>query len=390
MNNPNCKHIAIVANTSWYIFNFRHNLVEKLMSKGYHVTSIAPFDRYSQMIKEIGCEYININIDNNGKNPLKDLKTLFDFCRIYSQIRPAVILHYTTKPNIYGSVAARLAKIPFINNISGLGSTFIHKGVTNLIVRILYQLSQGRSHKVFFQNPDDFKLFTQSRLVRSDKVDLLPGSGVDLHKFFPQKKERTQKFCFLLIARLLWEKGVKEYVEAARILRESCSDLEFQLLGFVENNNPRSVSEKQIRDWEQEGCVIWLGSVEDVRPHIAEADCVVLPSYYREGTPRSLLEAASMGKPLITTDAIGCRQVVDEGVNGFLCKQKDSFDLASVMQKMLRLTDEQRMAMGKKGREKMVREFDEQIVISKYLETIEEVTKPITDFITPSNTQILR
>ena len=195
------------------------------------------------------------------------------------------------------------------------------------------------------------------------------------NKFYPQKKERTKKFCFLLIARLLWEKGVKEYVEAARILRESCSDLQFQLLGFVENNNPRSVSEEQIHKWEHDGRIIWLGSADDVRPYIAEADCVVLPSY-REGTPRSLLEAASMGKPLITTDAVGCREVVDDGVNGFLCKSQDSADLASVMQRMLELTDEQRMTMGKKSREKVVREFDEQIVINKYLETIEEVTKP--------------
>ena len=389
MKTKHFQHIAIVSNTSWYIFNFRSNLIEKIISKGYHVTSIAPFDRYSPRLKEIGCEYININIDNNGKNPLRDLKTLFDFYRIYSQIKPEVILHYTPKPNIYGSFAARLAKIPFINNIAGLGNTFIHKGVVNFIVRILYKLSQGHSHKVFLQNPDDFKLFTQSQLVRSDKADLLPGSGVDIHKFFPQEKKRKQKFCFLFIARLLWEKGVKEYVEAASILRESVSDLEFQLLGFVENNNSRSVSEKQIRNWEQECHVKWLGSVEDVRPYIAEADCVVLPSY-REGTPRSLLEAASMGKPIITTDAVGCRQVVEHGVNGFLCKAKDSADLASVMQRMLELTDQERMRMGKKSRDKMVREFDEQIVINKYLETIEELTKPITGFITPSNTQILR
>lgn len=372
MKTKHLHRITLVANTSWYIYNFRRKFIDNLLRKNYCVTVIAPIDNYSLMLQDLGCEFIDIKIDNNGKNPLKDLKTLFDFYRIYFQIKPAVILHYTTKPNIYGSVAARLAKIPFINNISGLGSAFIHKGVTNLIVRILYQLSQGHSYKVFFQNPDDFKLFTQSRLVRSDKADLLPGSGVDIDKFFPKKKERTQKFCFLLIGRLLWEKGVKEYVEAARILREVYSHLELQLLGFVENNNPRSVSEEQIRDWEQDGHVIWLGSVDDVRPHIAESDCVVLPSY-REGTPRSLLEAASMGKPLITTDAVGCRQVVEHGVNGFLCKPKDSFDLASVMQKMLQLTDEQRMAMGKKGREKIVREFDEQIVINKYMETIKEL-----------------
>jgi len=375
MKTKHIHHIAIVANTSWYIYNFRHKLIDSLLRKNYCVTAIAPKDEYSLMVQDSGCEFRDIRIDNNGKNPVKDLKTIFDFYRIYSQIKPTVILHYIPKPNIYGSVAARLAKIPFINNISGLGNTFIHKGVINFIVRILYRLSQAHAHKVFFQNPDDLKFFTQSRLVPSDKADLLPGSGVDIHKFYPQKKERTKIFCFLLIARLLWEKGVKEYVEAARILKESCSDLQFQLLGFVDNNNPRSVSEEQIHKWEHDGYVIWLGSVDDVRPYIAEADCVVLPSY-REGTPRSLLEAASMGKPLITTDAVGCREVVDDGVNGFLCKTKNSSDLASVMQKMLQLTDEQRMAMGEKGREKMVREFDEQIVINKYLETIEEVTKP--------------
>jgi len=366
------RHIAIVANTSWYIFNFRSNLIEKIISNGYHVTLIAPFDKYSPKIKELGCEYINIAIDNNGKNPLNDLKTLFDFYKIYSQIKPSIILHYTPKPNIYGTFAARLARTPVVNNIAGLGNTFINKGVVNFIVRILYKLSQNYSYKVFFQNPDDLNLFTQSQLVKSEKADLLPGSGVNIHRFVPQKNRCKHKFRFLLMGRLLWEKGIKEYVEAACILKKSYHDVEFQLLGFVENNNPRSVSEKQIRAWEQAGHVKWLGSFDDVRPHIAGADCVVLPSY-REGTPRSLLEAASMGKPLITTDTIGCRQVVDDGVNGLLCKAKDSSDLALVMKKMIQLTDKQRMGMGKKSRKKMVQKFDEKIVINKYLETIEEV-----------------
>ena len=241
-----------------------------------------------------------------------------------------------------------------------------------MIVKILYRFSQKFSCKTFFQNPDDLDLFIRSKLVQPQKTGLLPGSGVDVNRFFPLKKRRSELFQFLLFGRLLWEKGIREYVEAAKIVKARIADVEFQLLGVVDDANPRCISESQLRVWEQDGYIVWLGSADDVRPFIAAADCVVLPSY-REGTPRSLLEAASMGKPLITTNTPGCKQVVEDGENGYLCEAKDPIHLASVMEKMLNMSEERRMSMGEKGRNKMVVEFDEKIVSGKYLETINKI-----------------
>ncbi len=370
MRKKNLHHIAIVSNTSWYIYNFRRNLINALLKADYTVTAVAPKDEFSERVRDIGCTYRHIHIDNHHKNPVKDLKTIFDFHRIYSNEKPDVILHYTPKPNIYGTIAAGMNRIPAINNIAGLGNTFIQSGIVNLIVRVLYRVSQMHAAKVFFQNPDDLDLFMRARLVPGAVVDLLPGSGVDVSRFTPQPGNSSGEFTFLLIARLLWEKGVGEYAEAARALKENYSGIEFQLLGFIDESTSRSVSADRISKWEQAGYVKWLGSADDVRPFIAASDCVVLPSY-REGTPRSLLEAASMGKPIITTDAVGCRQVVDDGVNGFLCKVKDSLDLAAAMEKMFQLNSRQRHKMGEMSRKKMLSEFDETIVIDKYLKAIQ-------------------
>ena len=365
-------HIAIVSNTSWYLFNFRAKLIEELIGKGYRVTAIAPLDNYSLRLKNIGCDHIDIHINNNGVNPFTDLKTLLNFYHIYSKMKFDLILQYTPKPNIYGTMAARMVNIPCINNIAGLGSAFINGGIVRSIVRILYKLSQVHARCIFFQNPDDLELFVRSGLVQPQKTDLLPGSGVNIDKFYPEKKRGTDTFRFVFIARLLWEKGIREYVDAARILKKQYSHIHFHVLGLSDDSNPRSVSDLQMQDWKREGLIKWFGHVDDVRPHIAEADCVVLPSY-REGTPRSLLEAASMGKPIITTDVVGCRQVVEDGGNGFLCKPKDAGNLANVMKKMVQLNDGQRTTMGQHSRMKMVKEFDERIVIKKYLDVINEI-----------------
>ena len=376
-----CSHlVALVANTSWYVFNFRSNLIRKLIDHGYRITVVAPVDEYTTKLKKIGCKYEPVNIDNNGKNPVKDLRTLYDFYRIYSKISPSAIFHFTPKPNIYGTVAASLLRIPVVNNIAGLGTAFVKKNLVNFAAIFLYKLSQNLAYKIFFQNPDDLNLFIRSGIARPDKIDLLPGSGVDLQRFLPRKKDPAQEFRFLLFGRLLWEKGIKEYLEAAKNIKKNHEDVEFQLLGLVEKNNSRSVSEKQLLAWEQRGYITWLGNAEDVRPYIANADCVVLPTYYKEGTPRSLLEAASMEKPIITTDVAGCRQVVMDGVNGFLCRPQDTPDLTFAFEKMLRLTDEQRMLMGRRGREKMIREFDERRVIDKYLGAIRELKELGHDF----------
>lgn len=303
---------------------------------------------------------------------MRDLLLLCRFFGLMRAERPDAFLGYTVKPNVYGSLAARALAIPVINNIAGLGAVFIKGGWLNQLVKGLYQVALSRSRKVFFQNDDDRQLFITSRLVIESVTDLLPGSGIDLAKFSPAPLPAGAPVRFLLIARMLWDKGVGEFVEAARLLKQRGVDAECCLLGFLDVQNPAAISRQQMNDWVAEGAVRYLGVSDNVREEIAQADCVVLPSY-REGTPRTLLEAAAMARPIVTTDAVGCREVVDDGINGYLCKPKDASDLADKMELIVSLTHAEREAMGLRGRKKVEREFDERIVICKYLSAIEEV-----------------
>jgi len=352
----------------------RANLGFALQKEGYEVVFICPYDEYSQHLKK-HFGYVDIQINPKGTNPIEDLTTIYRYYQAYKELRPDVVLHYTIKPNIYGTIAASLLNIPSINNIAGLGTLFIKQNFVTKIAKWLYKFSQKRAAKIFFQNSDDFKMFVDEGLVEKEKCDVLPGSGVDIKKFMPIEKKDDGVFRFLLISRMLWAKGVAEFVDAARIIKQKHNNVEFQLLGHLDTKSPTAISKEQMDIWVKDGYVNYLGSSDDVRVEIARADCIVLPSYYREGTPRVLLESASMQKPIITTDNVGCRDVVDDGVNGFLCEVKNAKDLADKMEKMLNLSAEQREAMGKAGREKMVKEFDEKIVINKYLEAIKEIVK---------------
>lgn len=362
--------VMIVLNTAWNLVNFRTGLIRALVKAGYEVVAVAPSDKYADGLSTLGCRYIHLPMDNNGTHPVRDLLL---FCRLFYLLRserPNVFLGYTVKPNVYGSLAAHAFGIPVINNIAGLGTVFIRGGWLSILVKGLYRLALSRSRKVFFQNNDDRQLFIVSRLVREDVADLLPGSGIDLIKFSPSPLPANSRVRFLLIARMLWDKGVGEFVEAARLLKERGVDADFYLLGVLDLQNPAAISRQQINAWVAEGVVRYLGETENVRLEIAHADCIVLPSY-REGTPRALLEAAAMARPIVTTDAVGCRNVVDDGINGFLCKPKDSSDLADKMLRILSMPHAEREAMGLRGREKVEREFDENIVIRKNLEAIE-------------------
>jgi len=260
-----------------------------------------------------------------------------------------------------------------IHNIAGLGATFSKKGWLNNVVRSLYRAALSRSAMVFFQNIDDRNLFVDEGLISHQRVDLLPGSGVDLKKFNPLPASKNTKVYFLLIARLLWEKGVGDFVQAAQILRQRGIKAEFFVLGFLDVQNPSAITQQQMDEWVAEGLVNYLGVSDNVSEHIAAADCIVLPSYYREGTPRTLLEAAAMAKPIVTTDAVGCREAVEDGVNGFLCEPRNPEDLANKMQIFSQLSHDDRNLMGKRSREKVEREFDEKIVIDKYRQTIKSI-----------------
>ncbi|MFA0961889.1 glycosyltransferase family 4 protein [Roseivirga sp. BDSF3-8] len=363
--------IAIVLNTSWNIYNFRMGLVKALLKEGHEVVTVAPEDEFSPLLVEAGCQYEKVTMDSRGASPLKDFGLLLELRRIYKRTAPDVVLHFTIKPNIYGTVAAATLGIPSINNVSGLGTVFLKDNLVNRIAIGLYRAVFRLPKLVFFQNKHDLNLFLEKRLVKKQITGLLPGSGIALDHFIPSKFELHKPFTFLMISRLIYDKGVLEYVEAAKKLRAKGLKARFQLLGAKDPKHKRGISTEQIDQWIAEGDIEYLGTSKDVRENINKSDCVVLPSY-REGTPRTLLEAASLCKPIVATDVPGCTNVVTDNVNGFLCKAKDAHDLASKMEMMLKAETEQISEMGENGRRIVEERFDERIVIEKYLAAVEK------------------
>jgi glycosyltransferase involved in cell wall biosynthesis len=368
------KKILISLNTAWNLLNFRAGLIQGLISSGFEIVAVAPKDKYVAELEFIGCRFVHLEMDNQGTHPLRDLLLLWRYWRLFKTEKPDLNLFYTVKPNVYGSLASSICGIPFINNVSGLGAVFIRGGWLRRFVSALYKIAFRNSNRVFFQNRDDLGLFLENKLVQAELTDVLPGSGINLHRFTPtddaDRKSLNSPFRFLLIARMLKDKGVVEFVNAAQLLKEPGVKAEFCLLGFLDVQNPAAISSEEMKEWVDQGFVKYLGVSDDVRKHIASSDCIVLPSY-REGTPRTLLEAAAMGKPIITTNVVGCKEVVEHGVNGFLCEEKNAQDLALKMKEMLLLSESQRKLMGQNGRLKMEKEFDENIVIQKYLQAID-------------------
>src|SRR5690606_25446982 len=361
--------IAIVLNTSWNIYNFRLSLIRTLLREGYEVHTIAPVDDYTQFLVAEGCIHHNVRMDSRGANPIKDSALIVELYSIYRRVRPEIILHYTIKPNVYGTLAATLLRIPVINNVCGLGTVFMKDNIVSAIALFLYKISFRYARKVFFQNPDDLRLFLDKKLVPPSVVDLVPGSGIDVKHFATVAYERHSRFTFLMISRLISDKGVYEFIEAVQKLKAQGSNARFQILGAIDEQHKRGIPEKTIRNWIEDGTIEYLGTTQDVRPFIEQADCIVLPSY-REGTPRTLLEAASSGRPIIATDGPGCNHVVKHKYNGLLCHLKDAADLAEKMREMASLDEDNLRMFGTNGRQKAVSEFDESLVIHKYLQTL--------------------
>jgi glycosyltransferase involved in cell wall biosynthesis len=377
MSPPESKgSVWLSANTTWFVYNFRKGLIRSLFELGYEVVVLSPRDKYVQLIEALGARHVHLQLDNLSTNPMREVGALLRMLASLRRARPMALLTYTPKINIYGSMAARTLGIPVISNLSGLGYAFVAGGWLEFVAKRLYGVALRFPRTVFFENEEDRKEFVKAGLVDPRKTKRLPGAGVDLVRFQPLPRGRDAgRFVFLLVARLLWDKGVGQFVEAARKVKERFPQAEFRLLGFLDVQNPSAVSRAQIEQWEAEGIVRYLGATDDVKSQYAEADCVVLPSYYREGVPTTLLEAASMCIPIITTESTGCRDTVEDGVTGLLVKPRDPVDLANKMEKMLCLAPEDRRIMGQRGRSKMCREFDERIVIDTYLKAIQEIEK---------------
>jgi len=367
------KKIVLSANTSFNIYNFRYGLIKELINKNYDVLIVAPYDKYTEKLKKLACKTIDIYINSKSTNPIEDLKTFFQYLKIYKKEKPDIVLNFTIKPVIYSSLACSILGINTINTITGLGTGFLKNNLTTKLIKFLYKISQRKVNQIFFQNKYDLELFIKENLLDKRKTDIIPGSGINTDKFKPIKVEKEDDiFRFLLIARMLWDKGIGEYVEAARLVKQKCKNVEFLLLGAIGVSNPSAIPKETIEKWEKRNLIKYLGVCEDVRYEIAKVDCIVLPSY-REGTSRVLLESASMEKPIITTDVPGCNNIVKDGWNGFLCKVKDAKDLADKMEKMINLSEEERVKMGKAGRGKIIKEFDEKIVIEKYIKVIDKL-----------------
>lgn len=347
-------------------------LIKALQEKGHEVIAIAPEDNYSEFIAQAGCEYHRVRMDSRGANPVKDSALIFELFMIYKRVRPDVILHYTIKPNIYGTIAASLLKIPVINNVCGLGTVFLNNNLVSKIAGLLYKVAFRFPKKVFFQNIDDLKLFSERKLINPNIGEVIPGSGIDVNYFKPEKFKRNKKFTFLLISRLIHDKGIIEYINAIKKMKKEGIEARFQLLGSKDVEHKRGIEESIIDNWIENNTVEYLGSTDDVRPFIHSADCVVLPSY-REGTPRTLLEAASSAKPIVATDVPGCNNVVQNEYNGLLCQLKDADDLASKMTQMVNFEDEKVKQFGLNGRKKIIMEFGEEKVIDSYLNSIEDL-----------------
>ena len=339
-------HILITVNAAWNVLNFRRPIVAAMIADGHRVTVLAPYDDSVAALESLGCKVLPLEMSVKGLNPLQDIKLIGRMRRVFRAEKPDAIFSYTIKNNTFGALAARPLGIPFIPNVTGLGTAFLSGGFLKRIAEGLYRRAFRNLGVIFFQNEDDRDLFLERRLVTAQQARLLPGSGIDLTHFaatdYPLESDAP---VFLMIARLLRDKGVLEYVAAARKVKSVHPRARFQILGAVDAANRTAIDAATVKSWQEEGVIEYLGTADDVRPHIAAAHCVVLPSY-REGAPRTLIEAAAMARPLIATDVPGCRSVVDDGVTGYLCKVRDGDDLARSMDTFLALPRAERAQHG--------------------------------------------
>lgn len=390
-------NIGIVANTAFNIFNFRLELIKALKSAGHHVVAIAPKDNYVDLLIENNIEFIELkNLSRKGTNPIHDLMLVNELRSIYKKNKLDVVLQYTIKPNIYGTLAAKLSNTKTICTVTGLGYTFLNKNLTAKIAHQLYRFAFKNADKILFQNSDDLQTFIDFKLANKSKCDIIHGSGIDVEKFHPNfcKSENVNRHCeqseavsndkkegfvprhdatrFLMIGRLLKDKGIFEYIEAAQLVKQQFPETEFHVLGEIDTQNPSAIKKSALDNWIKNKIIIYHEHAKDTRPFICVADCVVLPSY-REGMPRVILEGMAMQKPCITSDAPGCKDSIIDGESGFLCKTADSQSLALVLTTFISLSDETKKKLGANARKRAENIFSSVNINAKYLEFIQNI-----------------
>lgn len=359
--------ILILANNVAGLLSFRQEVISALLEKGYEVVVSVPYDERIEEIKALGCKVLPTEIHRRSTNPIHDIKLLSFYLNLLSEEHPNVVLTYTIKPNIFGGLACRLKKIPYIVNITGLGSAVENHGLLQKLTVLLYRAAMKNASCIFFQNKGNQQFFA-SRHINNSVHHLIPGSGANLNKFTLQPYPNSSKTKFLYISRIMKEKGIEEYLEAAIRFKALRDDLEFHIVGACEEDYL-----DQLNTLHRDGVVIYHGIQKDVRPIISQSNCLIHPSFYPEGMSNVILEACSVGRPVITTRRHGCMEAVENGVTGFLIPQQDKEALIAAINKFLSLSHSECMEMGKKARDKIEREFDRQIVIDAYLDEISKI-----------------
>jgi len=369
-NSP--KIIVFSSNTAFSLYNFRLHLMRGLKNRGFRVVAVSPNEsEYASFLAKEFEFYPIKNLDRKGKNPFKDLLLLFEYIRLYKRLKPRLIINFTIKPNIYSSIAGGILGISSISVVTGLGYVFIRKTWLTNLVKLLYKIAFRFNRIVVFQNRDDSE---ELKGLTDKKAHLIESSGVDTDYFSPSfcEENKKEKFTFLYVGRFLKDKGLLELVKAFERLKSENPKVELYLVGDVDEGNPQSIKREELKSWLDKGLVNWIGFQKDVRPFYCLADCVVLPSY-REGIPRVLLEAMAMGKPIITTDSVGCREVCIDEFNGLLVEPKNWESLYKAMKRMVGLEEDKRKSMGLKGRQMILERYDVKLIVEKYLKLIELV-----------------
>ena len=351
--------------------------MQRFIQEGYDIIAIAPRDDHrDKLLSQFNknhFQYYEISLQNSAIDPIADLHTYRQLRRIYKQATPDLIFHYVTKPVVYGSIVARSLRLPSVAVITGLGYVYTKGNLLSKIVNTLFRFALKKVNKVWFLNKQNADFFLKQHIVPQHKIEVLPGEGINMERFYPDHSVVKTEFTFIMVSRLLWTKGVGIYLEAASILKRRGINVRCQLLGILDEKHPDAVSLLDLQPWIDEGLVEYLGASDEVMLHLQHANCLVAPTYYEEGVPRSIMEASSVELPVIATRNIGCTLLVDDGETGVLCALKDPEDLARKMEAMIALPEEQRMEMGRKGRKKMKAAFDKGLIEEIYLKTAAEL-----------------
>lgn len=355
------KRVLFLVNHDLVIYNFRKELVEKLLEEGYQVFISSPYGKKIDYLVDMGCVFKEISIERHGLNPFKDIQIIFEYKRLIKEIDPMAILSFTIKPNIYGAIAAKQRKVPVIANITGLGSAVENKGFLQLVTILMYKYAFTQIQTVFFQNRENLDFFVKNKIALG-KHKLLPGSGVNLTHFHPLDYPKSESINFVFISRIMKEKGIDEYIKAANVIRSKYSNTSFHICGFCEEDYYEVLNE-----YERKDIIIYHGMIEDIRDILKITHCTIHPTYYPEGMSNVLLESCASARPIITTDRSGCKEIVDNNINGYIVKEKNEKDLIEKIEKFINLSYEEKKEMGLRAREKVEKEFDRRIVVDMYL-----------------------